>query len=140
MKKVGMVVCLLLFASACGGASETLTPTSTSEMPTTTVTSTMTDTPTTTVVSTTTLSPATTSMPTSTTSVVTTTTYMATTTTADTPTISIANITNDNNFEIIDTSEVNLHLSFSCIAKELGGETWFSLWNRPVTSLSLIHI
>ncbi len=129
-----MVVCLLLFASACGGASETLTPTSTSEMPTTTVTSTTTDTPTTTVVSTTTVSPATTSMPTPTTSVVTTTTYMATTTTADTPTISIANITNDNNFEIIDTSEVNLHLSFSCIAKELGGETWFSLWNRPVTS------
>ena len=134
MKKVGVVVCLLLFASACGGASETLTPTSTSDLPTTTVTSTTAATPTTTVVSTTTVSPATTSMPTPSTSVVTTTTYVATTTTADTPTMSIANITNDTDFEIIDNSEVNLHLSFSCIAKELGGETWFSLWNRPVTS------
>jgi photosystem II stability/assembly factor-like uncharacterized protein len=134
MKKVGMVVCLLLFASACGGASETLTPTSTSDLPTTTVTSTTAATPTTTVVSTTTVSPATTSMPAPSTSVVTTTTYVATTTTADTPTMSIANITNDTDFEIIDNSEVNLHLSFSCIAKELGGETWFSLWNRPVTS------
>ena len=134
MKKVGMVVCLLLFASACGGASETLTPTSTSDLPTTTVTSTTAATPTTTVVSTTTVSPATTSMPAPSTSVVTTTTYVATTTTADTPTMSIANITNDTDFEKIDNSEVNLHLSFSCIAKELGGETWFSLWNRPVTS------
>ena len=65
---------------------------------------------------------------------VTTTTYVATTTTADTPTMSIANITNDTDFEIVDSSGVNLHLSFSCVAKELGGETWFSLWNRSVTS------
>ena len=129
-----MVVCLLLFASACGAASETLTPTSTSDLPTTTVTSTTAATPTTTVVSTTTVSPATTSMPTPTTSVVTTTTYVATTTTAATPTMSIANIINDTDFEIIDISEVNLHLSLSCIAKELGGGIWFSLWNRQVTS------
>ena len=134
MKKVGLLVCLLLFASACGGASETLTPTSTSDLPTTTVASTTTDTPTTTFVSTTTVSPATTSMAAPATSVVTTTTYETTTTTADAPTMSIADITNEINFEIIDSSGVNLHISFSCIAKELGGETWFSLWNRSVTS------
>ena len=140
MKKLGVLVCLLLFASACGGASETLTPASRSDLPTTTVASSTTDTPTTSDtpttpdLPTTTVLPATTSMPTPTTSVVTTTTYVATTTTADTPTMSIVNITNGTDFEIIDSSGVNLHLSFSCVAKELGGETWFSLWNRSVTS------
>ena len=140
MKKLGVLVCLLLFASACGGASETLTPASRSDLPTTTVASSATDTPTTSDtpttpdLPTTTVLPATTSMPAPTTSVVTTTTYVATTTTADTPTMSIVNITNGTDFEIIDSSGVNLHLSFSCVAKELGGETWFSLWNRSVTS------
>lgn len=140
MKKLGVLVCLLLFASACGGASETLTPASRSDLPTTTVASSTTDTPTTSDtpttpdLPTTTVLPATTSMPAPTTSVVTTTTYVATTTTADTPTMSIVNITNGTDFEIIDSSGVNLHLSFSCVAKELGGETWFSLWNRSVTS------
>ena len=44
MKKVGLLVCLLLFASACGGASETveLTATTTTAIPATTVTSTTT--------------------------------------------------------------------------------------------------
>ena len=140
MKKLGVLVCLLLFASACGGDSETLTPASRSDLPTTTVASSTTDTPTTSDtpttpdLPTTTVLPATTSMPAPTTSVVTTTTYVATTTTADTPTMSIVNITNGTDFEIIDSSGVNLHLSFSCVAKELGGETWFSLWNRSVTS------
>jgi len=67
------------------------------------------------------------------TSVVTTTTYEVTTTTADTPTMSIANVTDGTDFEAIDSSGVNLHISFSCIAKELGGETWFSLWSRSIT-------
>ena len=57
MKKVGLLVCLLLFASACGGTSETveLTATTTTAIPATTVTSTTTTAiPATTVTSTTT--------------------------------------------------------------------------------------
>ena len=29
--------------------------------------------------------------------------------------------------------EVDLHSSYSCVEKELGGETWFALWNRSST-------
>jgi len=141
VKKTGMLVCLFLFASACGGASETQASTSIPDAPTAKVVPTTTETSTTASVTTTTVSTATTSMTTpatsvatATTSITTPTTSVATTTTADTPTMSIADITNGIDFEIIDSSGVNLHISFSCIAKELGGETWFSLWNRSITS------
>ena len=138
VKKEGILVCLFLFASACGGASETQTLTSIPDASTAKVVQTTIETSTTSVatttVSTTTVSTATTSMTTPTTSVGTTTTYETTTTSADTPTMPIADITDEIDFEIIDSSGVNLHISFSCIAKELGGETWFSLWSRSVTS------
>jgi len=86
MKKVGLLVCLLLFASACGGASETveLTATTTTAIPATTVTSTTTTVPatSTTVTATSTTVPATSTTVTATSTTVpaTTSTVTATTT------------------------------------------------------------
>ena len=136
VRKVGTVVCLLLFALACGGTSETLeTPTATFPT-TTTVAPTTTTAPTITVASATTTSgvATTTSGVATTTSGVATTTSGVATTNADKPIMPVINNSDAADFETIDSSGVNLHISFACVSKELGGGTWFALWNRSITS------
>ena len=138
MEKLGAVVCLLLFASACGGASESVeTPRTTLQTTTTAATttsgaSTTSETPTTSTTPTTSAVPTTSATPTTTiTSVA---TSEAATDDTDKPTMTIINNNDLNDFETVDSLRVNLHISFTCVANELGGGTWFALWNRAITS------
>ena len=89
MRKLGIVVSILLFASACGGSSKTVTPTTTTKATTTTVVAPTTTTaaPTTpTIASTTTMTTTTVAPSTTTTMTVVSTTTVAPTTTTVAPT------------------------------------------------------
>ena len=85
MRKLGVVVCLFLFASACSGTSETV-KTVTTTIPTTTLATTTTAAPTTTLTPTTTVLPTTTVAPSTIATATATATTASTTTTTAAPT------------------------------------------------------
>ena len=118
MRKLGTVVCLFLFASACGGVSETVAPTTTSVAPSTT-----------TVAPTTTGAPTMTAAPTTTTSTTTTTTT-STTTTTTTSTIPPT----DTLVEYVDTPRELVRIPVDVICGSEGPEAEFLIEGEPVES------